>query len=194
MSSRQESTCCNRIASHLNARAHFLVACAEGRSALCPKRQICLSVCKFWLLSFRAIVSFLAYLSWPLQSHPTSTHTDSDQYSFQTLVWLSLPRSKGPPRSPILSSGLVWLSDWREWGPKIIRGGYGGGGYKDMGWWYDNTPLSPFPSHLPFTFPSVLLSVLPWFSCAESVPCTGVNQKWHVTPTPQWCADKLVLE
>lgn len=57
-------------------------------------------------LSFHTIISSLAYLSRPLQSRRTSTHTDSDQYSFQTLVWLSLPRSEGPPRSPRCPQGL----------------------------------------------------------------------------------------
>lgn len=52
------------------------------------------------------------------------------------------------------------------------------------------TPLSTSPSlFLLFFFLSY-----PRFPCTEPVPRSSVNQKWHVTPTPQWCADKRVLE
>lgn len=132
----------------------------EG-SALCLERRFCLAVCKFGRYPYLRD-RFLSRLSLPASSkvatllphtHTDTTHTDSDQYSFQTLVWQSLPRSKPrPSQVPSLSSGLVWLSDWSEWGPHIIRGE----NIKTRGRWYDNTPfLLPLfysPFHLPFTF------------------------------------------
>ena len=64
----------------------------NGRGiCIMPEAQVLFGSVQIWPLSFQTIVSSLAYLSRPLQSRCTSTHIDSDQYSFQTLVWLSLP-------------------------------------------------------------------------------------------------------
>lgn len=148
-----------------------LVYMEEAR-ALCLKQRVCLAVCKFG--RYPSTRSFPLPLISPGPSEvAVLRHSDSDQYSFQTLVWL-----RRPSQVPSLSSGLVWLSDWSEQGPQIIRGKY-----KDMGRWWDNTPSSPPPFtplfHLPFTFPSVLLSVLPPI-CVHRA-CPSQSRKLEVT-------------
>lgn len=140
----------------------------EEACALCLKQRVCLAVCKFG--RYPSPRSFPLPLISPGPSEvAVLRHSDSDQYSFQTLVWL-----RRPSQVPSLSSGLVWLSDWSERGPQIIRGKY-----KDMGRWCDNTSSSPLPLPPFSTSPSLFLLFFflsyRRFVCTEPVPRSRVN-------------------
>lgn len=123
-----------------------LVYMEEAR-ALCLKQRVCLAVCKFGRYPSTQLFP-LSLISPGPSEVAVLRHSDSDQYSFQTLVWL-----RRPSQVPSLSSGLVWLSDWSERRATDNKGGK----YKDMGRWCDNTPplslhppLSPPPLHFSF--------------------------------------------
>lgn len=170
--------------------------CMDGVSALCLEHRICLAVCKFGRYPSTRSFPFSLISPGPSKVTVLSHSLTAISIAFRRLSgWVCQEAKALPGPLTVLRACVI---EWLEWvGAKDNRGKI----------WGDDmiapprssstllplfTPLSTSPS-LFFSFLFFFLSY-PRFSCTEPVPRSSVNQKWHVTPTPQWCADKRVLE
>ena len=156
------------------------LVCMDGVSALCLERRVFFGggfVCKFG--RYPSTQSFPLSLISPGPSEvAVLPHTlTAISIAFRRLSGWVCREAKALP-GPLAVLGACVI-EWLEWaGAKDNKGEK----YKDMGRWYDNTPPSPphtlplfhSPFHLPITFPSVHLSVLPPDFLAPSLSHTVV--------------------
>lgn len=172
------------------------LVCMDGVSALCLEHRFCLAVCKFG--RYPSMRSFPLSLISPGPSKvAVLPHTlTAISIAFRRLSgWICHEAKALPGPLAVLRACVI---EWLEWvGAKDNKG-------ENIKTWGDDMITPPSSSFLlpPFTplstSPSLFLLFFflsyPRFPCTEPVPRSTVNQKWHVTPTPQWCADKRVLE
>lgn len=173
------------------------LVCMDWVSALCLEHRFCLAVCKFGRYPSTRSFPLLLISHGPSKVTVLSHTLTAISIAFRRLSgWVCHEAKALPGPLAVLRACVI---EWLEWVGAIDNKG---GNIKT---WGDDmiTPLLPPPPLLPLftplsTSPSLFLLFLflsyPRFPCTEPVPRTSVNQKWHVTPTPQWCADKRVLE